>query len=313
MLTIVTTCKGRLSYLKQSLPTMIGTGLPVVVVDYDCPDGTRHYVEEHFAGVKVVAIEGKDNFNLAQARNLGAAEVTTDFIGFFDCDVLIGETFLDELRGIALAEDSFYVAGNCDLHGQCIVAKSAFDEVGGYDEAIAGWGGEDGDFYYRLQAIGCLRQALAPGVVSTLGHTDHERIKYTGGGDLLQSHRQNVAYAMMRRDIERLTPGGPLHLDERRKLRDLVIEGFAAAKKSGRPYVIEWQLPRELDDVDYLLDGTTGYSLGRVMRYEISRVPPSLPIRLLSAIREGRILSAIRRRIRALLSRRAVNSPNSGP
>src|SRR5277367_5615452 len=83
VLTIVTTCKGRLSYLKRSLPSMIGAGLPVVVVDYDCPDGTSRYVEEHFSGVKVVRIRGKAGFNLSEARNLGAAAVFSKYIGFF--------------------------------------------------------------------------------------------------------------------------------------------------------------------------------------------------------------------------------------
>ena len=38
---IVTTCKGRLGNLKQSLPTFVAeAAAEVVVVDYDCPEGT---------------------------------------------------------------------------------------------------------------------------------------------------------------------------------------------------------------------------------------------------------------------------------
>jgi hypothetical protein len=32
---IITTCKGRLAFLKQTLPLMVATGFPVTVVDYD--------------------------------------------------------------------------------------------------------------------------------------------------------------------------------------------------------------------------------------------------------------------------------------
>ena len=38
---IVTTCKGRLEHLQRSLPSFAAqSGAEVVVVDYDCPDGT---------------------------------------------------------------------------------------------------------------------------------------------------------------------------------------------------------------------------------------------------------------------------------
>jgi len=38
---IVTTCKGRLGNLQQSLPTFVAqAAAEVVVVDYDCPEST---------------------------------------------------------------------------------------------------------------------------------------------------------------------------------------------------------------------------------------------------------------------------------
>ncbi len=51
---IVTTCKGRLEHLRQSLPIFSRRAAEVVVVDYDCPQKTRDFVASDFPGGKVV-------------------------------------------------------------------------------------------------------------------------------------------------------------------------------------------------------------------------------------------------------------------
>jgi glycosyltransferase involved in cell wall biosynthesis len=71
---IVTTCKSRLDHLKQSLPNMISQGAhEVIVVDYDCPEGTAAWVEKHHPGVRVVRATDPIGFCLSRARNLGIA------------------------------------------------------------------------------------------------------------------------------------------------------------------------------------------------------------------------------------------------
>ena len=61
---IVTTCKGRLEHLKQSLPRMAAqAGAEVIVVDYDCPDGAGAWVAENFPAVRVVRVADAPLFN----------------------------------------------------------------------------------------------------------------------------------------------------------------------------------------------------------------------------------------------------------
>ena len=53
-LSIVTCCKGRLEFLKRALPTFVAqSDSEVIVVDYDCPDGTKDWVAAHFPDVRV--------------------------------------------------------------------------------------------------------------------------------------------------------------------------------------------------------------------------------------------------------------------
>jgi len=297
MLTIVTTCKGRLAYLKQSLPTMLRTGLPVVVVDYDCPDGTRSYVGEHFRAATVVAVDNEATFNLSRARNLGAAAVTTGFIGFFDSDALLQSGFAEALANIPLAEDLFCVAGDNDLHGQCIVAKAAFEKVGGYDEAMAGWGGEDGDFYLRLLAAGYRRMMLPAGLVTSIAHGDSERLKFTGTGRRADSHRLNVTYGAMKRDIEALQGGARLSREERLALRQQVADALRRAGATRRAQTVEHRIRPNIGAAGYLYDGSAGYLLNGVLRYEIAPVSVGLTARIISAVRDGRLISGLRRRL----------------
>ena len=80
-LSIVTSCKGRLKYLKQALPTFVAqTESEVVVVDYDCPEGTKEWVAANFSAVRLVNVTREPIFNASRARNLGARDARLSLI-----------------------------------------------------------------------------------------------------------------------------------------------------------------------------------------------------------------------------------------
>lgn len=53
------TCEGRLAFLRQTLPLMLRTRLPMTVVDFDCPDGTRGFLAANYPAVRVAAVDGQ--------------------------------------------------------------------------------------------------------------------------------------------------------------------------------------------------------------------------------------------------------------
>ena len=88
LLTAITTCKGRLSHLKETLPDLArAPDIEVVVVDYDCPDGAADWVRSSGPDVRIVAVEDRPLFSASTARNLGAAAATADWLAFVDADV----------------------------------------------------------------------------------------------------------------------------------------------------------------------------------------------------------------------------------
>jgi glycosyltransferase involved in cell wall biosynthesis len=100
-ISLVTTCKGRLDYLKDSLSTWVNldySDYEIVVVDYDCPDGTADYIYKNKkkilkgnkeADICVVEVKRKPLFNLNDARNRGIRSATGDLVLVIDSDVHI--------------------------------------------------------------------------------------------------------------------------------------------------------------------------------------------------------------------------------
>jgi hypothetical protein len=96
---LVTTCKGRLAYLKASLPTwarLKHSSFEIVVVDYDCPDGTSDWVRgctpqllkrSGARDIQVVKVPDRPRFNLNDARNHGIAAARGQWIITIDSDV----------------------------------------------------------------------------------------------------------------------------------------------------------------------------------------------------------------------------------
>ena len=86
-ITFVTTCRGRLRHLRETLPTFVRQpDAAVVVVDYSCPEACGDWVEANFPHVEVVRSPDSPRFELSRARNLGAARVRSPWICFIDAD-----------------------------------------------------------------------------------------------------------------------------------------------------------------------------------------------------------------------------------
>ena len=179
----ITTCKGRLEHLKQSLPQLVSfPGCEVVVVDYDCPDGTRDFVRETYPGVKLVEIDNEPKFNACKARNAGARQASGSMLVFVDADIILSEGFLDLVAGIPSDQYGEFVFVN-DVRGTCAMSRTAFDEVGGYDEVMQGYCGEDIDMYHRLQLLGYSRHVLPEeGVSRVIEHSHLDRVVNYGTG-----------------------------------------------------------------------------------------------------------------------------------
>lgn len=178
---VIVTCRGRLDAIKETIkPTIALPDTQYTFVDYGCPDHSGDWVEKNYKQARVIRVTDKPFFNLSDARNAGAEASTEPWLLFFDADVLPRPEF----HGIIAAPQQgfFYKINHGDmpaascLNGACLVARSSWEFVGGYDSILSGWGPEDIDFYNMLELSG-LRQVLFP--PRTLFHVPHEEVRRT--------------------------------------------------------------------------------------------------------------------------------------
>ena len=131
--------------------------LEVIVVDYDCPDGTGGWVADNHPSAVVVRVEGDKGFCAARARNAGAAQARGEWLAFVDADNVVHPEWLGWV-GQRLTSRSYFIIENDmakrDAAGALVCRKTDFALSGQYDEAIRGWGAEDTDLRVRLGSIG---------------------------------------------------------------------------------------------------------------------------------------------------------------
>ncbi len=243
---IVTTCKGRLHNLKRSLPGFLKQeSTEVIVVDYDCPDGTSDYVARVHPGARVVSVADKPRFNLPHARNLGAAQAGGEILIFLDADVVIAGHFV-EYVGRHLHERSFAhfaPPAKNSLRGQSAVWRKDFAAIGGFDELMDGYGGEDLDFYMRLRLAGAKPLLLPPELaLEVIEQTTEERELYRSP-DLKRQFLRGQLYSLAKEMVMSAQASPVLALALRRKLMDQVDRKLGALYSGEGNFVLEVALP----------------------------------------------------------------------
>lgn len=238
----VTTCKGRLHHLKQTLPSLIKTRCAeIIVVDYNCPDKAADWISENFPLVTVVRVTDDDGFSLPRARNIGAQHVKSPWVVFIDGDVFIHDGW-DAWIQRYLVKDSMYRAGpvngtlDPETYGTFICEKSAFDRIGGYDEAFSGWGGEDEDIYRRLIAAAITRRAYPGTLVSAISHGDEERLRFSDLKDIKLRKIIHEIYMRAKSFYAGISEGREqLTIESRKKILAMITERVTQWDRQGRP------------------------------------------------------------------------------
>jgi glycosyltransferase involved in cell wall biosynthesis len=218
-LCLITTCKGRLLHLQQTLgPATRQPRCSCVVVDYACPDGSGDWVEQHYPTAKVVRVSDQGFLNLSRARNAGAAAAEADWLCFFDADVILSPHFAERLLP-GLQAGHYYVAEPWTRHltGTFICSRSDFQRVGGYDEVFQGWGEEDVDLYSRLGLHGVRQNGFDRELISPIQHDDALRVQHRSDKVIEETHSINLLYRLAKLDLMRLL-SKDLSLQERQNL-----------------------------------------------------------------------------------------------
>jgi hypothetical protein len=177
---LVVTCKNRIEFLRQSLPTWCGRGLKeIIVVDWSSDTPIRSEIQnppgENF---RIARVEGQAIFNAGQARNTGARVSTGEYILFIDADMKISNW--DATKWMTLKRGRF-MHGMDDYppFGTFIVNRQDFEDIGGHAENMPSYGYEDNDIFNRLQSqAGAELWYYDDSFVTHIEHSDDLRSKH---------------------------------------------------------------------------------------------------------------------------------------
>jgi hypothetical protein len=204
-------CKGRLTFLERTAPTILGDeALGYGLVDFDCPNRCADWFEQTFAAeiasgrASVVRVAGRPYFHKAAAHNLGArraVELGAEHVAFLDADTLCRPGFAAWLLP-RLAPDRFWIAGldpggweRPGLVGFLALPSALYLRSGGFDEQFRDWGAEDLEYRLRLHLGEGLDYGELPfDLLEGLPHDDDLRVEHYETKELERSHLRNQVY-----------------------------------------------------------------------------------------------------------------------
>ena len=238
-ITFSTTCMGRLSHLRETLPRMVAQpGCHVVVVDYSCPEQCGRWVRENYPPQKVTVVNVPDRtyFNMSEAKNTGITNAKTEWVCLIDADVIIADDFAARIRE-RLVEKRFLrrMTATEGVGGTFVAQRQALIDVGLHDAEFRGWGEEDDDLMDALRFIGHQLGAIPEELLCHLKHDDDLRTKNYEAKDRRLSHLVNRVYRAAKWDLAKIHGRVPSH-DERRSLYESIRSqiGMAVAERGTR-------------------------------------------------------------------------------
>ena len=184
------TCKGRLHHIKQTLLSNLEVAreyfprVEFVLIDYDSGDFLMPWVKRYcgeFLREGVLrcfssAISLR-YFHMSHAKNVAHSFARGSILCNLDADNFIQDSLLRVLFDVFTRAPSSIVYGLGCASGRIAITKENFVLLGGYDEAMEGWGWDDLDFFKR--AVGFLRinPVLVEGMDLFLRHSSKERLE----------------------------------------------------------------------------------------------------------------------------------------
>lgn len=198
ILSVVTVCKGRLGFLKQTAPRLQGIpGLEHVVVDADCPDGTAEWCRANLPGAVCIRSGPMPIFNKSVALNAGLQAARGKWVLILDADVFLNDPgeFMSWITP-RLNEDEFFTSSVWEEgRAGILVAPTSKILPRGY-AGFDGYGYEDDEMCWYLSK----RKGLRPRTMSgrRFRHIPHDRglcsAHYTTGmAESLRRNRMIVA------------------------------------------------------------------------------------------------------------------------
>ena len=163
-----TVCMGRTHDLARTLVTNIEANdgyphLEFVLLNYNSDDGLDDFmasasVEPHLRSgrLKYFRTRIPRYFHASHSRNIAFRHAQADIVCNVDADNFTGPGFAAHINLLANIRSRrvVFARGKRRLHGRIAMFKDEFEEMGGYDEELIGYGGDDHSLMLRAMNSG---------------------------------------------------------------------------------------------------------------------------------------------------------------
>lgn len=163
---LVTPCRNRLASLQGSLPSWLAQPLirQILVVDFNSAEPIATALGPDLdPRVSVLRVDNEPLWRQGRAQNVGLQASDADLILKLDADIAVVD--LSPYVEAMAADPALFLRGRSQQgssSGLCLVPRLVARQIGGYHDHMAGWGGDDVDFYRRLERTGLRSHIVAP-------------------------------------------------------------------------------------------------------------------------------------------------------
>lgn len=159
-----------------------------VLLDYNCPDRrTKPWIQNVLSSslargrLMYLFFPAAAGFARSHARNLTLKACSGDIFCNVDADNFIGFSFASYIRRF-VHEGATFIRGPADgrgLRGRFAAFRNDILAIGGFDEHLVDWGGEDRDLQNRLRRHGLRGRIIRPErYLRSIQHGDDMRVKH---------------------------------------------------------------------------------------------------------------------------------------
>lgn len=182
-ISLIVSVKNRIQHFEKIISSLItqridGAVYELVIVDYHSNDGLQQFLKQkiktyrdifspELTCVKTAIVNNDLKFNPRKSKNLGAKVSSGEIFAYTDADVFLAMDYLNYWKSFVRYTKSFVatrVQANKQAdskrirpeinYGNCLVTREDFYSINGWDESVSNYGGDDDDFYHRLQLRG---------------------------------------------------------------------------------------------------------------------------------------------------------------
>ncbi len=286
MLSLVSICMNREAHLRRAVPAWLG--LPgvdeIVIVDWS----TREPFPDLLGldpRIRIVRVEDEPRWVQTYPTNLGVAHARGDRILKCDADCLPAPAVsaLRPAPGRFFAGDwkTGRAAGKGSVSGQCLFAKTQWEQVNGYSELFRRYAHDDIDFYRRLETAGHARADIPADALDFLPHDDEARVAHQATPSAATTaaapdvdaflHRQLDYHEAINVVVSQLLPWGPWFPQARYETLETAREGRLLRLRRDRS--------REIPISPAVMQLAQGHAL-RAVASRVTRLPAAQIARL---------------------------------